>query len=242
LGGKSPLLIFADANLESAVRVAVEGNFVNNGQVCSNCTRVFVQRAVFDDFLSLLLKRVKESVVIGDNMLEDVNMGPLMMPPRHASRHYDRVMGYMEEAKQDSRVDLIFGGRGYQKRGAYFCEPTIFLANSDDARIVREEIFGPIMTVLVFDTEEEAIERANDTPYGLAAGVMTYDALRAHRVSKRLAAGNVWVNTWNISPVEVRAAVQSDDDVDVFFVSYINVSSPSLADAIRRKENVWLWK
>jgi betaine-aldehyde dehydrogenase len=209
LGGKSPLLIFADANLESAVRVAVEGNFVNNGQVCSNCTRVFVQRNVMDDFLSLLLKRIKESVVIGDNMMEDVNMGPLMMPPRNASRHYDRVMGYMEEAKKDSRLELLYGARGYKHGGGYYCEPTIFLANNsndDDATIVREEIFGPVMTILVFDTEDEAIARANDTPYGLAAGVMTNDVMRAHRVSKRLAAGNVWVNNWNMSPVEVRAA------------------------------------
>lgn len=206
LGGKSALVIFADANLESAVRVAVEGNFVNNGQVCSNCTRVFVQQTVLDEFLSHLLKHVKESVVIGDNMMEDVNMGPLMMPPRHASRHYDRVMGYVEEAKKDSRVKLLCGGRGYQKGGGYFCEPTIFLTKSDAVKIVREEIFGPVMTVLVFDTEEEAVVRANATPYGLAAGVMTNDVVRALRVSKQLAAGNVWINNWNISPVEVRAA------------------------------------
>jgi betaine-aldehyde dehydrogenase len=180
LGGKSPLLIFADADLESAVRVAVEGNFVNNGQVCSNCTRIFVQREVLDEVLSQLLKRVKESVVIGDNMKEDVNMGPLMMPPRHASCHYDRVMGYVEEAKKDSRVELLYGGRGnqYRKGGGHCCEPTMFLTKSDAVKILREEVFGPVMIVLVFDTEEEAIARATATPYGLAAGVMTNDVMR----------------------------------------------------------------
>lgn len=203
LGGKSPLLIFSDADLDSAIRVAVEGNFVNNGQVCSNCTRVYVQANVLDKFLSRLVDRLYESVEMGDNMGDDTNMGPLMMPPRNPSRHYDRVVEYIEEARSDSNVQLVYGGRGYQENGGYFVEPTVLLSKSHNVRIVQEEVFGPIMTLLSFDSEEEAIARANDSPFGLAAGLMTSDVARAHRVSRQLAAGNVWVNNWNMCPVEV---------------------------------------
>jgi betaine-aldehyde dehydrogenase len=203
LGGKSPLLVFSDAVLDSAVRVAVEGNFVNNGQVCSNCTRVYVQQDIVDEFLSRVVSRLNKTVVIGDNTSEATNMGPLMTPPRHPSQHYDKVVGYIERAKIDSQVDLICGGKGYKTAGGHYVEPTVFLSKADDSEIAREETFGPIMTVLSFETEEEAIARANQSPFGLAAGVMTRDVTRAHRVSRQLQAGNVWVNNWNMCPVEV---------------------------------------
>jgi betaine-aldehyde dehydrogenase len=203
LGGKSPLLVFSDAVLDSAVRVAVEGNFVNNGQVCSNCTRVYVQQDIVDEFLSRVVSRLNKTVVIGDNTSEATNMGPLMTPPRHPSQHYDKVVGYIERAKIDSQVDLICGGKGYKKAGGHYVEPTVFLSKADDSEIAREETFGPIMTVLSFETEEEAIARANQSPFGLAAGVMTRDVTRAHRVSRQLQAGNVWVNNWNMCPVEM---------------------------------------
>lgn len=191
LGGKSPLLVFGDADLDTAVRVALEGNFVNNGQVCSNCTRVYVQHDIVDEFLSRVVSRLKETVVMGDNIMESTNMGPLMMPPRKHSEHYDRVMGYIDRAKKDPQVDLISGGRGYQEGGGYFVQPTVFLSKSDDSEIVREETFGPIMTALSFDTEEEAIDRSNNsTVFGLAAGVMTSNVSKAHRVSRQLQAGN----------------------------------------------------
>ncbi len=141
---------------------------------------------------------------MGDNMQDDVNMGPLIMPPRHASRHYDHVMQYVDEAKSDSRVELLYGGTGYTDGGGYFVVPTIFLSESDDVRIVREEVFGPVMTILAFDTEEEAIMRANNTQYGLAAGLMTKDVMRAHRVTKQLGGRQCVGEHFNIAPVEVR--------------------------------------
>lgn len=209
LGGKSPLLIFSDADLDSAVRVAGEGNFINNGQVCSNCTRVYVQQDIVDKFVSRVVSRLKQTVTMGDNMMESTNMGPLMMPPRNPSQHYDKIVGYIDRAKKDPHVDLIYGGRGYQENGGYFVEPTVFLTKSDTAEIGREETFGPVMTVLLFESEEEAVARANDSPFGLAAGVMTRDFAKAHRVSRQLQAGNVWVNNWNMCPVEVSFDIQS---------------------------------
>ena len=205
LGGKSAALIFHDADLESAVNVAIEGNFVNNGQVCSNCTRVFVERSILDDFIEKLAIKLATSVVAGDNTLEETNLGPLIMPPRNASAHYDRVMNFIEQGKEDSsNVQLLFGGDGYQRNGGYYVDPTVFLAKTDETPIAKNEIFGPVMTILPFDTEEEAVTRANHgTEYGLAAGVVTKDVMRAHRVSKRLEAGTVWVNNWNLSPVEM---------------------------------------
>lgn len=204
LGGKSPLLVLDDCDLDAAVRVAVEGNFVNNGQVCSNCTRVYVQKSILAQFLERLKSRLESSVVVGHNMDEHVNVGPLIQVPRDPSRHYNRVMKFVNGAKQDSRVELIYGGRGYLQDGGYFVEATVFFATSNDVPIVREEVFGPVMTVLSFATDEEAVAAANDSPFGLAAGVMTNDLTRAHRVCNQLQAGTVWVNNWNICPVEVR--------------------------------------
>jgi betaine-aldehyde dehydrogenase len=203
LGGKSPLLIFKDSNLKSAVRVAIEGNFINNGQVCSNCTRVFVERSILDEFIVRVVEQLESSVKLGDNLLDETNMGPLIMPPRKPSGHYDRVMGFIERAKDHPSVRLIYGGKGLEQNGGYYVEPTVLLCDTDDVEIVQEEVFGPVMTILPFDTEEEAVTRANSTDYGLGAGVMTKDVMRAHRLSKVLEAGNVWVNNWNLSPVEV---------------------------------------
>lgn len=204
LGGKSAMLIFDDADLESAIQVAIEGNFVNNGQVCSNCTRVFVQRSILGEFLEKLTSRLDQSIRMGDNMLVDTNVGPLIQPPRNPTSHYDRVMNYVAQSREDARVELVYGGTGYVEKGGYFVQPTVFVCHNDDAVIAREEIFGPVMTVLPFESEDEAISRANNgTDYGLAAGVMTQDVMRAHRVSKRLEGGTVWVNSWNVSPVEM---------------------------------------
>ena len=203
LGGKSALLVFDDADLESAVHVAMEGNFINNGQVCSNCTRVFVQRTILDAFLHRLLELTTNTVVMGDNMEETTNMGPTMMHPHQPSKQYDHVMGYIERAKSDNKLTLLHGGSGYLKNGAYFVEPTIFLTESDEPELVQHEVFGPVMVLLPFDTEDEAVQRANHTTFGLAAGAMTSNMQRAHRLVKTLQAGNVWINQWNITPVEL---------------------------------------
>jgi len=204
LGGKSALLVFDDADLDSSVRVAMEGNFVNNGQVCSNCTRVFVENIVLDAFVERLIEYTSRVVVIGDNMDDTTNIGPMMMHPKQLSQHYDRVMGYIDRAKSNARLTLVYGGNGYQRNGAYFVEPTIFVSESDDTELVQEEIFGPVMVILPFLTEDEAIWRANNTTsYGLAAGAMTSNLQRAHRLTKQLQAGNVWINNWNLTPVEL---------------------------------------
>lgn len=203
LGGKSPLLVFADADMQSAVRVAIEGNFVNNGQVCTNCTRVYVERTILDEFVERVVSQLSSSVKIGDNMLDETNMGPLIMPPRNRSGHFDRIMGYISRSKKHANVQIIHGGSGYQQSGGYYVEPTVVLCDTDDAEIVQQEVFGPVMTILPFDTEDEAVSRANDTDYGLAAGAMTTNLMRAHRLSKCLEAGTIWVNNWNLSPVEV---------------------------------------
>ncbi|CAJ1945078.1 unnamed protein product [Cylindrotheca closterium] len=204
LGGKSALLVFEDADLKSAVQVAVEGNFANNGQVCSNCTRVFVQRSILENFTDQLVQQLKQSVKIGNNSIHEHNIGPLIMPPNNPTAHYERVMSYVNSGMNDTNVKLVYGGKGYEQDGGYYVEPTVFLCHNDDATITKEEIFGPVMTILPFDSEEEAVSRANEgTEFGLAAGLMTKDVMRAHRVAKRLEAGTVWVNNWNLSPVEM---------------------------------------
>jgi betaine-aldehyde dehydrogenase len=204
LGGKSALLIFDDADLESAVQVAIEGNFVNNGQVCTNCTRIFVQRSMLEEFTDKVILRLGASIRMGDNFLEDTNVGPLILPPRQPTAHYERVMDLITQGKEDPDVELVYGGTGYEEEGGYYVQPTVFVCHNDDAVIARQEIFGPVMTILPFDSEDEAVSRANTgTEYGLAAGVMTQDVMRAHRVAKRLEGGTVWVNNWNLSPVEM---------------------------------------
>ena len=203
LGGKSPLLVFDDSDFGSAIRVAAQGNFVNNGQVCSNCTRVYVQRTILEQFVDETMRLVADHTVVGDNMEEGITIGPVMMHPFDPSGQYNKITGMIQRAIDDPNVDLLHGGRYYERDGGFYVEPTIFLSHRDDTEIVTEEIFGPVMTILSFDTEEEVIQRANASPYGLAAGVMSRNASRAHRVAKKLEAGVVFVNNWNLSPVEV---------------------------------------
>ncbi|KAG7372600.1 betaine aldehyde dehydrogenase [Nitzschia inconspicua] len=204
LGGKSPLLIFDDCHLDSAVRVACEANFINNGQVCSNATRVYVQNTILDEFVNQLCDQLQHNIVIGDNMEPNTNLGPMMMHPGQPSQHFDRVMEFLDRAKQDSSIQVLYGGNGYQMDGGgFFVEPTVLYSKSDDPEIVREEVFGPVMTILSFDTEENAVARANASEYGLGAGIMTKDLTRAHRIAKNLQSGNVWVNNWNLTPLEM---------------------------------------
>ena len=199
LGGKSPLLVFDDANLERAADIAMSANFFSSGQVCTNGTRVFVQRNVIERFEALLLERVKR-IRVGAPTEASTNFGPLV-----SAAQLQKVLGYIESGVKEG-ARLIAGGKrlteNHYAQGQYV-EPTIFTGCHDDMRIVREEIFGPVMSILVFDEEDEAIERANRTAYGLAAGVVTENLSRAHRVIHRLEAGICWINTWGESPAEM---------------------------------------
>ena len=192
LGGKSPLIIFDDADLDSAVGAAMMANFYSAGQVCSNGTRVFVQKGVYAAFLERLKARA-EKIVLGDPMQMETQMGPLV-----SQAQVDKVMGYVTGAvAQGAR--LVTGG----KQAGMFVPPTVFADVTDDMVIAREEVFGPVMAVLEFLDEEEVVSRANDTDFGLAAGVFTADISRAHRVIGALQAGTCWINTYNLTPVEM---------------------------------------
>jgi betaine-aldehyde dehydrogenase len=198
LGGKSPLIVFDDADLESAISGAMLGNFYSAGQICSNGTRVFVQRGLKERFLARLAERTA-AIRLGDPMDETVQMGPLITRAQG-----EKVMSYVEAGRREG-ARLITGGARATMQGferGFFVEPTVFADVTDDMTIAREEIFGPVMSVLDFATEDEAVARANATGFGLAAGVFTADLARAHRVVARLEAGTTWINAYNLTPVE----------------------------------------
>lgn len=194
LGGKSPLIVFDDASLEDAVGGAMLGNFYSAGQVCSNGTRVFVQRGIKARFLERLRERT-EAIRLGDPLDEATQMGPVISAAQHA-----KVMAYIEAGRREG-ARLITGGTAGPNAG-FWIRPTVFADVTDTMTIAREEIFGPVMAVLDFDTEDEVIARANATDFGLAAGVFTADMTRAHRVIGRLEAGTCWINAYNLTPVE----------------------------------------
>jgi betaine-aldehyde dehydrogenase len=196
LGGKSPLVIFADADLDKAVSGAILGNFYSSGQVCSNGTRVFVERSIRGAFVERLVERLKAGVVMGDPLDEAVTFGPMV-----SEAQMEIVLGYIGQGKAEGAV-VAHGGKRADRDG-FFVEPTVFTGVTDDMTIAREEIFGPVLSVLDFDTEEEAIARANDTVFGLAAGVFTQDFARAHRVVKAFEAGTCYINHYNAAPVEM---------------------------------------
>jgi betaine-aldehyde dehydrogenase len=199
LGGKSPLLIFADAHLDNAVAAAMMANFYTQGEICSNGTRVFVEESLAEAFLERLVARTRR-LRVGDPMDPATHVGALI-----SREHQEKVLSYIALGRQEGARLLCGGGRPQDPALArgFFVEPTIFAACRDDMRVVREEIFGPVMSVLTFRTEEEAVARANDTEFGLAAGVFTRDLQRAHRVVARLQAGTCWINNYNVTPVEV---------------------------------------
>ena len=199
LGGKSPLIICDDADIDLAADIAMMANFYSSGQVCTNGTRVFVPNRIKARLEETLLARVA-CIRAGDPMDETTNFGPLVSFP-----HMKKVLTFIESGKEQGARVLCGGHRleeGAFGQGA-FVAPTIFTDCTDDMHIVQEEIFGPVMSILGFDTEEEAIERANRTTYGLAAGVVTPDLKRAHRVIGQLQAGICWLNTWGESPAQM---------------------------------------
>ncbi|MDT8855279.1 betaine-aldehyde dehydrogenase [Paracoccaceae bacterium Fryx2] len=191
LGGKSPLLVFDDADLDSAVGAAMLGNFYSAGQVCSNGTRVFVQSGILPAFLDRLAARTA-AMVMGDPLDMATQIGPLV-----SAAQADRVMGHITAAVAEG-ARRVCGGT----RNGCFVAPTVFAGVTDAMALARDEVFGPVMAVLQFESEEEAVTRANATEFGLAAGVFTADLTRAHRVVAALEAGTCWINAYNLTPVE----------------------------------------
>ncbi len=237
LGGKSPIVVFADASLDNAVAGAMLGNFYSAGEVCSNGTRVYVQRSVLPQFMERLVARTR-ALQVGDPEDPQTQVGALISP-----EHMRKVLGYIAAGSKEGARIAVGGAQrtaGALAKGS-FVEPTIFEQCADAMSIVREEIFGPVMCVLPFDSEEEVIRRANDTEFGLSAGVFTNDLTRGHRVVAQLQAGTCWINHYNVTPIELpfggykasglgrensRAAIEHYTQIKSVYVAMQDVQSP----------------
>jgi betaine-aldehyde dehydrogenase len=194
LGGKSPMIVFEDADIDNAVSGAILGNFYSSGQICSNGTRVFVHRDIKEAFLARLAERL-DNAVIGDPMDPDTSFGPMV-----SERQMQIALDYVAKGEAEG-ARLVYGGIRIERDGFYM-QPTVFADVKDDMVIAREEIFGPVMAVLDFEDEAEVMARANATEFGLAAGVFTQNLTRAHRVAAGFEAGTCYINTYNDAPVE----------------------------------------
>jgi betaine-aldehyde dehydrogenase len=241
LGGKSPLIVFDDADIDNAVSAAMLANFYTQGEVCSNGTRVFVQRKIFESFVKKLKDRT-EKIKLGDPFDPDTQMGALI-----SKAHMEKVIRFIASGKS-SGATLFTGGfkpekdfKGRDISTGNFLTPAIFTECNDAMEICKEEIFGPVLSLLSFDSEDEVIERANNTSYGLSAGVFTNDIKRGHRVIHQLQAGTCWINNYNITPVELPfggykqsgmgrenslAAIQYYTQLKSVYVELGNVESP----------------
>ncbi|KAL8936452.1 MAG: hypothetical protein Q9216_004919 [Gyalolechia sp. 2 TL-2023] len=198
-GGKSPLLVFDDADLEQAAKWAHVGIMSNQGQICTATSRVLVQEGVYDRFVEMFKETIKTTSVVGDPFKEDTFQGPQV-----TKAQFDRVMGYIESGKSEGAT-LAVGGKAYKDVGGkgFFVEPTVFTGVKDSMKIYREEVFGPFVVVVSFKTEEEAVEKANDTTYGLGSAVFTQDIVKGHRVARNIEAGMVWINSSNDSDFRI---------------------------------------
>ncbi|NOW48748.1 aldehyde dehydrogenase (NAD+) [Novosphingobium sp. SG751A] len=194
LGGKSPNIVFADADLDKAVPAAAMAVFANAGQICSAGTRLFVQRSIHDEFMARLADYTR-TIRVGDPLDPETQIGPVVSAPQ-----MERILGFIGEAGQDGARTLVggarMGGNGLDK--GFFVEPTIFTGVTDDMTIAREEVFGPVLCAFAFDTVEEVLARANATPFGLGSGVWTRDLSTAHRMARGIQAGSVWVNCYQM--------------------------------------------
>jgi acyl-CoA reductase-like NAD-dependent aldehyde dehydrogenase len=191
LGGKSPNIIFGDADLKAAVRGAINGIFYGKGEVCAAGSRLLVQRAVHAEVLEQLVSRAAK-MVPGDPFLKETRLGAIV-----SQRQHEKVLSYVAAGKKEA--ELVAGGNAVQVDGkGYFVEATVFDGAKPGMKIVDEEIFGPVLSVLSFDDVDEAVSLANETRYGLAAGIWTSDISRAFRVARAIRAGTVWVNTYNM--------------------------------------------
>jgi betaine-aldehyde dehydrogenase len=196
LGGKSPNVFFADADWEAAVDGALFGVFINQGEVCSAGSRILVEKKIYSKFVEAMTEKAKR-IKLGAPLDRDTKMGPLV-----SKEQYDRVTSYMEIGKKEAKT-AIGGGRAKGFSKGFYVEPTIFYDVDNSARIAREEIFGPVASVIPFENEADAIKIANDTPYGLAGAVWTRDIYKAFRIVKSMRAGIIWVN--HMQPTYVEA-------------------------------------
>jgi len=195
LGGKAPNIVFADSNLDQAVAGAMMGIFYNQGQVCCAGSRLFVEEKVKDEFITKLTERA-ERIAVGDPMDKSTQMGPQV-----SEEQLNRIKGYVDIARGEGAA-VVTGGVGPELSGAfkkgYFFRPTIFADVNNKMRVAQEEIFGPVVSVITFKDEDDLIKQANDTIYGLSAGIWTQDITRAHRFAREIKAGVIWINTYNM--------------------------------------------
>jgi acyl-CoA reductase-like NAD-dependent aldehyde dehydrogenase len=194
LGGKSPNIIFEDANIDNAVRGAVSGIFAATGQTCLAGSRLLVHESIHDEVVQKLLALAK-TAQMGNPMDAGTQVGPVTTRP-----HYQKILSYLEIAKSEGAQCVLGGGPATRSEcgEGWFIEPTIFTGVSNDMRIAQEEVFGPVLSIIKFKDDDQAVELANDVLYGLAAGVWTQDISRALNISKRIRAGTVWVNAYRV--------------------------------------------
>ncbi|MDE1917744.1 MAG: aldehyde dehydrogenase family protein [Sphingomonadales bacterium] len=192
LGGKSPNVVFADADLDKAVPAAAMAVFANAGQICSAGTRLFVQRPIHDEFMARLADYTR-TIRVGDPLDPATQIGPVVSAPQ-----MEKILGFIAGAGEEGARVLVGGGRVAGMEQGYFIEPTIFTGVADEMTIAREEIFGPVLSAFAFDSEEEVLTRANATPFGLGSGVWTRDLGRAHRMARGIQAGSVWINCYQM--------------------------------------------
>jgi len=197
LGGKSPNIVFSDADMAEAAQGALLGVFFNQGQVCCAGTRLFVEKKMHDEFVDTLTKSA-QTMKQGSGLDPDTRIGPLV-----SQEQLERVTNYLDVGKKEGAKVVLGGARNTQKglEKGYYVQPTIFTGVKNDMRIAREEIFGPVVSVVPFKYETDAVLQGNDTLYGLAAGVWTRDVSKAHRVARAIRAGTVWVNCYNVFDV-----------------------------------------
>jgi aldehyde dehydrogenase (NAD(P)+) len=197
-GGKSPLLVFADADVEQAAKWAHIGVMSNMGQICTATSRILVHESVHEDFVAQFREVIKSTSKVGDPFAEDTFQGPQV-----TREQYDRVLGFVESGRSEGAT-LASGGKPCPQNGkGYFIEPTVFTDVKDSMKIYREEVFGPFVVIATFKTEDEAVRMANDTTYGLGAALFSQNLELAHRVAARIDSGMVWINSSNDSDVRV---------------------------------------
>lgn len=189
LGGKNPNVIFASANLDEAIETSIRSSFLNQGEVCLCGSRVYVHEDVYEEFVDGLVEKTKQ-LKMGDPFIEDTFVGAVV-----SEEHYNKVLGYLELATEEGGTFLT-GGQANTDFEGYFINPTIITGLTKDSRCVREEIFGPVITIIPFSTDEEVLEQINDTSYGLATTIWSNDLKQTHNIARQIESGIIWVNTW----------------------------------------------